>query len=125
MRNPALERFDGNVTGNSSEARELFQTLEHSVGGIVYLDIAFSDELDTKKPSNPDWMANDDSAPCGVEYLIRNVGLDTDSGFFWMRSQWHLTGYFAVVDVTGPFQSSFSVVLRAVPIDQALPATTP
>jgi hypothetical protein len=111
-----------------------FELMRENVGQLVYLDVRIDESGVSADPDyeestvylfipgsydDLEGWCGDEPAYCGAEYLIRDVGEATDSGFYWIRGQWRLLGYFAVSSIEGPFQGSYSVVLRAVAIDDA------
>lgn len=130
-RTPRFESSEVMPTGQ--EAYDLFALMRRHVGDIVYLDVRFPDgPVDVHPNESPAYIfvpgsyppegagdfCSDEPIFCGAEYLVRDVGDATDSGLYWIRQQWRLHGYFAVSSIEGPFQGSYSVSLRAVPITQ-------
>jgi eukaryotic-like serine/threonine-protein kinase len=124
---PEVPRLEGEVTPLSANAEALLTLAEDNVGEIIYLDLQFpEDQISVSEDvifvagsyGADDPGCQQEPVYCGAEYLPRDLGEHTDSGLHNMRGRWRLYGYFAVVVIEGPFQGSFSVNLRAVPVDQ-------
>jgi hypothetical protein len=124
---PDVPRLEGAVVPATTSAEALFSLAEDNVGGIIYLDVRFPEDDVSADEDEYIWVSGsyglDDSycpefpEDCGAEYLLEDVGTHTDSGFYWVRGEWRLYGYFSVPVIAGPHQGSFSVNLRAIPIE--------
>ena len=124
---PEVPRLEGAVVPATASAEALLTLAEDNVGGIVYLDVHFPADDVSAEEDEFIWVTgsygsdNSDCREfpeyCGAEYLLRDVGTHTDSGFYWVRGEWRLFGYFSVPVIAGPHQGSFSVNLRALPIE--------
>ena len=126
---PEVPRLEGAVVPATASAEALLSLAEDNVGGIIYLDVRFpADDISDDDGSifwvSGSWGLDDDESGCrefpdgcGAEYLLRDIGTDTDSGFHWERGEWRLFGYFSVPVIAGPHQGSWSVNLRAIPIE--------
>ena len=124
---PEVPRIEGEVIPATESAEALLILAEDNVGAIIYLDVRFpADDVNADEgqfvwvpgsygSEEPHCREFPDS--CGAEYLLRDVGTHTDSGLHWTRGQWRLYGYFSVPVIAGPNQGSWSVNLRAIPIE--------
>jgi hypothetical protein len=124
-----VPQLEGEVVPTTASAEALLTLAEDNVGGIIYLDIRFpADDISAEEDEffwvPGSWGLEDDESGCrefpegcGAEYLLKDLGTHTDSGFYWVRGEWRLFGYFSVPVIAGPHQGSFSVNLRAIPIE--------
>lgn len=124
---PEVSRLEGAVVPVSPSAEALLDLAEDNVGAIIYLDVRLPAEDVTSEEDEllyvPGSYGTDEPdcrefpTSCGAEYLLSDIGTDTDSGFYWVRGEWRLFGYFSVAVIEGPYQGNWSVNLRAIPID--------
>lgn len=114
-----IPRLSTHVEPGTMQANELFDFLADNVGGIVYIDVTIEDRdlfvQEDDEPANLTVPTAGDMV--GAEYLISDLGNETDSFFFWNRGNWELTGYFAVRSISQAHQGVISISLRAVPIN--------
>jgi hypothetical protein len=115
-----VAEFTAGVEPGTDSANELYEFASAHVGEVVYLDVGIEDDEDVfvREDDEPAVITIPDASGEreGVEYVITDLGDDTDSSLGWVRGAWLLRGYFAVQGIGGPHQGSFSVAMRAVPI---------